>query len=352
MIRNVVNLINPYDAGDFPEDISKRYKIPEADVIQLGSNENPYPPSEQVKEAYYDSLKKINRYPHPSYYELKNTLSDYLVIDSELITVGNGAGDILRYICDITVDTMDKVAIPVPSYTLYAIFAMMRDASISFIDFPGYEIKASEIPDSQLIFLCSPNNPVGTTIPRKEIIKILKNCSGYVIIDEAYSEFSGETNLDLVNKYDNLIIVRSFSKFFGLAGMRIGYAVGSSDIISAIEKTRPPFCISNVSQSVAIAAINSKDYYTGIKDKIISERERMVREIKTTDFAELYPSKANFILIKLKDGFDLRSFEKEGIIIRNVTGLMGLHGNHIRITIGEEDENNKIIEMLKQFNSI
>jgi|Deesub1362B_J571_1020462.scaffolds.fasta_scaffold10430_2 histidinol-phosphate aminotransferase len=344
MIRNVINLINPYDAGKFPADISKNYGIREADVIQLGSNENPYSPSEEVKKAYFEVMTKINRYPHPHYSELKESISSYLSVDKELIAVGNGAGDILRYICDVTLDVMDTVTIPVPSFTLYAIFAMMRDASINFIDFQGYEIKAREIPDSKLIFLCSPNNPTGNTVPPKEVEKILRNTSGYIVMDEAYAEFSGKTTLNLVEKYDNLIIVRSFSKFFALAGLRVGYAVGSQEIIDAIEKIRLPFCITSVANRLAIAALDSVDYYMQIRDKIVNERDNLTKSLGKLDFLEVYPSESNFILVKVKEEFDTLSLEKNGIIVRNVTGLMGLKGKHLRITVGTEEENEKLLE--------
>lgn len=347
MVRHIINFINPYDAGKFPVDISRKYGIKESSVIQLASNENPFPPSPEVSEAYEAAIHNINRYPHSGYPKLKEAISSYLNIDEELIAVGNGASDILEDICNITLDVMDKVTIPVPTYTLYAIFAMMRDASINFINFPNYQINGEKIPDSKLIFLCSPNNPTGNIISRKEILSILKNTNGYVILDEAYSEFSDETCIDLIKKFDNLIVVRSFSKFFGLAGMRVGYAVGNVNIVSALEKTRPPFSISSVSQSLAISAINSVDYYLEIKEKIIKERERVTKEIEKMNIGRIYPSKANFFLINTKDIFNTEFFEKQGIIIRNLTGLMGLEDNHIRITVGKEEENNRLLEVLR-----
>lgn len=348
-MRNVVNLINPYDAGMFPEDLARKYGLEESQVIQLASNENPFPPSKHVEEEFKRSLQGINRYIHPYYNELKGALSSYLNVDKANIAVGNGAGDILRYICDVVADALDQVTIPLPSFTLYAIFAMMRDASINFIEFPHYNINASEIPDSKLLFLCSPNNPTGNTIPLSEIEKILKKQSGYVILDEAYAEFCGKNALDLVEKYDNLIVVRTFSKFFALAGIRIGYAVGNENIISAIENTRPPFCISNVASKVGVAAINSIDYYRGIRDKIIEERERLAKNLKEFDFLEVYPSEANFLLVKVnkKEGIS-KKLEEKGIIVRDLTGLMGLDGTYLRITIGTEEENDRLVELLQE----
>ncbi|MFO7968284.1 MAG: histidinol-phosphate transaminase [Archaeoglobaceae archaeon] len=348
MKRNVVNMINPYDAGMFPEDLARKYGLKEPQVIQLASNENPFPPSKQVEEEYMKGLQGLNRYPHPYYNGLKEALSSYLQVDKANIAVGNGAGDILRYMCDVVVDALDQVTIPLPSFTLYAIFAMMRDASINFIEFPHYRINADEIPDSKLLFLCSPNNPTGNTIPLGEVERILKKQSGYVILDEAYAEFSGKTGLDLVDKYDNLVVVRTFSKFFALAGLRIGYAVGNESIINAMERTRPPFCISSVASKVGIAALNSIDHYRGIRDKIIEERERLARELEEFDFLEVYPSEANFLLIKAnKEGISKR-LEEKGMIIRNLSGLMGLDGTYIRITVGTEEENNMLLKFLQE----
>ncbi|HID42528.1 MAG TPA: histidinol-phosphate transaminase [Archaeoglobaceae archaeon] len=349
MIRNLINLINQYDAGKFPADISKKYKIRESDVIQLGSNENPYPPSKKVRNVYFDSLIKINRYPHPYYPELKESISSYLNVDKELIAVGNGAGDILRYICDVILEPMDSVIIPVPSFTLYAIFAMMRDASINFLKFPGYEIKSEEIPDSKLIFLCSPNNPTGNTIPQKEVKEILKNTSGYVVMDEAYAEFADKTCLKLIEKFDNLIVVRSFSKFFALAGLRIGYAVGNSEVIEAIEKVRLPFCITSVAERVAIAALDSIDYYMEIRDEITEEREKLTKNLGKLKFLEVCPSESNFILVKVRGEMNItQKFEERGIILRNVTGLIGLDGPHFRITVGTVEENERLLEVFKE----
>ncbi len=351
MIRNTIKFINPYDPGKFPSDIAKKYGFKESKVIQLASNENPFPPSKKVKEEYERAFSKINRYPHPEYPELKAALAEYTGVDRDRIAIGNGAGEVLKTICEVVLDTFDTVTIPVPGYTLHAIFAMLRDANINFIEFPGYRINADKILEkpSKLLFLCSPNNPVGNAVPKKELIKILENYSGLVVVDEAYAEFSGKTALDLIDEFENLVVVRSLSKFFGLAGMRVGYAIGNAELIEAIEKIRLPFCISEVACRTAIAALQSLDYYNEIKEKIIKERERLVNELKKIKFLEVYPSEANFVLVKVKQDIDVANeLEKKGIIVRNVTGLLGLEGVHIRITVGTEEENNQLINALKE----
>ena len=165
-MRSVIWIINKYDAGKFPEDVEREYGLK---TINLSSNENPYPPSDEVKEAYLSALSSINRYPHPEYSELKKAIAEYLNVEESKITIGNGASDILNNICVALLDTFDKVVIPIPSYTLYAILGMLRDASIEFIEFPNYNIKADEIPSFKLLFLCSPNNPTGNIVDKKEV---------------------------------------------------------------------------------------------------------------------------------------------------------------------------------------
>ncbi len=353
MYRSVIELINPYDPGYFPEDISEKFGIPLKSVIQLGSNENPYPPSHEVKRAYETAFSMINRYPHPSYMALKEKISEYLGISSENIAVTSGAGEALRHICEIVLDTMDTAVIPVPGYTLYAILAMLRDAIIRFIEFEDYRVRADEILDHdfRLLFLCSPNNPTGNTVEWKEIRKILENSDGIVVVDEAYVEFAGKSIAKRVEEYENLIVVRSFSKFFGLAGMRVGYVVGNQRLIQGIEKVRYPFSISYPGFMTAMAALESMEYYRKVAEKIISERDRMRKELEEIRGFYVYPSETNFLLVKTEMDIST-SLEKRGIIIRDITGLMGLEGHHFRITVGLPEENERLIQHLKEISSM
>jgi histidinol-phosphate aminotransferase len=355
MVRGVIHLINPYDPGKFPEDIHKIYDIPESQVISLSSNENPFTPPEDVKKAYEKAFNKVNLYPHPYYRDLKEGISDYTGVDEELIAVGNGAGELLKMICEVNLEAFDPVVIPIPGYTLYAIFAMLMDASIRFIEFPRYEIKGEEVlkEEGKLVFLCSPNNPTGNLVSKNELEKILKDCDGLVVVDEAYAEFSKTSHLNLLKKYDNLVIVRSFSKFFSLAGLRVGYALGNEETIRAIERVRLPFNISYVSAIVAKACLENLEYFKSKRDEIVRERERVSRELSKFEGVEVYNSDANFILVRVTGDKEfenkfLRFLEGRGIIIRNVTGLLGLDGLHFRITIGKKEQNDAFLRAFEE----
>ncbi len=342
-MREVVKIINPYDPGLFPEDLP----IKDLKVIQLGSNENPYDPSDEVKKAYLEALKDIRLYPHAGYIKLKEAISEYVGVEVKNIAVGCGASELINCVCQTLVEELDRVVIPVPSYTLYAIYAMLRNATLHFPFFENYKIKADEVVDlrPKLTFICSPNNPTGNTID-KRVVEEIAGGSDYVVVDEAYAEFSGKSCVDLVQDFDNVIVLRSFSKFFGLAGMRVGYALASKNIVEGLEKVRLPFAISYPAVRTAIAAIKSVKYYEKIRDRIVRDREDLFRKLKKFDWLEPYPSEANFILVKVhRDGI-VEKLASRGIIVRNVTGLMGLEGEHVRITVGKPEENERLIEAL------
>ncbi len=345
MIREVIRILNPYESGKSAEYLKKG-------LVVLCSNENPYPPHPAVIEAIEEELSRINRYPDPDYGELKEAISEYLDVGIENIAVGCGASDVLNNVCVAVLDVMDVVTIPIPSYTMYAILAMLRDASLNFVEYPYYQIESEDIIDksrgSKLMFLCSPNNPTGNTI--KDLEDILSNFDGLVVLDEAYAEFSGKSAVDLIKDYDNLVIVRTFSKFFGLAGLRIGYAVsGNLELIEGLEKIRLPFCINNIAVRAAVAALENLDYYVRIRDKIVESREKLAKEIEKFELLEVLPSEANFLLVRVKEKTGLaKKLEKEGVAVRDVTGLMGLEGEHLRITVGREEENKALIEALKR----
>lgn len=341
-MRDVVRFINPYDPGLFPED------FPDKEVVNLSSNENPYEPSEEVREAYLRAVKYIPRYPKADYARLKKALAEYTGFEVENIAVGCGASELISCICNVLLEELDRVVIPMPSYTLYSIYAMLRSASISFPVFEGYRVDPDVIAEERpkLVFLCSPNNPTGNSLSR-EIVQKVAESAEYVVLDEAYVEFSDDSKIEMVRDYNNLIVLRSFSKFFGLAGMRVGYAVCSAEIAEAIEKVRLPFGISYPAVETAIAALNSLDYYKKVRDRIVRERERLIEKLKEIEWLEVYPSDANFVLVKANKEGVVEKLAEKGFIVRDAS-VMGLEGLYIRITVGKREDNDRLIEALRE----
>lgn len=342
-MRYVVSLINKYDAGKFPRDL-KEMGIDRA--IQLASNENPYPPPEEVVEAIRREVLWINRYPHPEYKDLKERIAEYCEVDYGMISLGSGVMDILKVIADVLLEPFDKVVVPMPSYSYYTFVSMLRDAGVEEVIFEGYKVSVENL-SGKLIFLCSPNNPTGNTV-NEEVVRTACENFQYVVLDEAYAEFAGKSFVKLLDDYENLIILRTFSKYFGLAGMRIGYALSNEEIAEAIEKIRSPFAISPLSARAAEVALENLEYYEKIRRKIISLRERMRKELEKYYF--VYPSEANFLLFKHNRSNLVDEFLERGIILRDVTGLRGLEGYHVRVTVGREKEVEAFVEVLRELN--
>lgn len=329
----VVDLINEYDPGPFPEDFDSH-------VIQLASNENPYPPAENVIRAIKENVFRINRYPSPYYRVLRELLSEYTGFAPENIAISSGASDLIRLVTDVLLEPFDRVLIPMPSYTMYVMYSMLRDASIETRIYDGYAIDGC-YDRGKLAFLCSPNNPTGNEVGIKAIEEFLQNFD-YVVVDEAYFEFSGNSCAHLLGHYDNLIVLRSFSKFFGLAGMRVGYAIADEGVVKAIEKVRSPFAVSMLGQIAAVEALRSVEYYRRVAELIVSERERLRSEL--SKIFHVYESRANFLLVKHDIPDIAEKLMEKGILVRDVTGLEGLSGPHFRVTVGRVYENDRFLE--------
>ena len=361
MFRGVLEILESYRAGRNAEEISERYGVPQDKILNLGSNEFPYPPPKTVQAAIQDEISKVNRYPDPLSRELKEKLCEYVGLSKTNISVGNGASEVLDTICKITLNPLDKVVIPVPTYSMFIFLSMLRDASLEFVDTErskfevrvGDVIKASE--DAKLLFLCSPNNPTGKVIKREDIIKIIENTRAIVVVDEAYYEFSKETVAHEIERFDNLIVVRSMSKFFGLAGLRLGYALAGQDIIKLLEKARLPFNVNRIAQRAAVEALDEQNWFEKITGEISQERESVIEKINRIKGFKALPSRTNFLLVKLPDKMRAQDIVEElfrkGIIVRDVTGIHGLTGlkcDHIRITIGRREENRRLISALQE----
>ncbi|NOZ58416.1 MAG: histidinol-phosphate transaminase [Euryarchaeota archaeon] len=357
MHRLSLDYLESYDAGEFPEDISARYGVPREEIVNLNSNENPYPLPKSVLRAIEEEARLASRYPNPSYAELKRRLGDYTGLGAENIAVASGAGELLSLICTLFLEPLDRVVIPLPTYTMYAFLAMLRDASIAYVEPPGEELYppveeiAGASRDAKLVFLCSPNNPTGRALEEDEVLEVVEGTRAAVVVDEAYYEFRGRSVAGGVEEYENLIVVRSFSKFFGLAGLRVGYALANARIASLLEKIRNPFCISRIAERAAVAALGELEYYTGVREKILRERERLLGELRRIPGLRPYPSEANFLLVKLLGitaGELMEGLYRRGIIVRNVSGLPGLRGDHVRITVGTPEENSRLISALEE----
>ncbi|MHC1579965.1 MAG: histidinol-phosphate transaminase [Candidatus Alkanophagales archaeon] len=359
MFRPVIGLVEPYDAGVFPEDVARKYGVPKERVVNVASNELPYPPPEAVVAAVSRAAATANRYPKPDYQELKESISEYVGVPPENIAVGCGASELIDVVCKVFLEAFDKVVVPVPSYSMYVFFAMLRDASVELLETEGcdFELRAEDVirrgEGAKLLFLPSPNNPTGFQMRRSDILSVAEALpSSMIVVDEAYVEFGDlrESVAEDAAGLDNLVVLRSFSKFFGLAGLRVGYAVASKGVAATLEKVRLPFCISGVAAAAAKAALENLEHYRKVREEVIEGRAFLEAELRESGF-KVFPSAANFLLARLPEGVGAKTLTeallRAGVIVRDVSGVLGLSREYLRVTVGTAEENRRVCECIK-----
>lgn len=336
----------------------KPYKVIEEDYeIKIDANESPYNIFQDIGKLVLAKLAKLrpNRYPDNEAAELKEALAEYTKVDEDKILCGNGSDELLKIIIDTFVDKGDTVVTHSPSFAMYKVMTQIAGGKLLevagdeefSIDIDKIITKANEN-KSKVIFLCSPNNPTGRIIKKEDIIKVLDNTTSIVVVDEAYYEFFGESVIDKINAYENLIVLRTLSKAFGLAGLRVGYGIASKNMIEIISKVKAPYNLNSISQCIGKTALDNKEIAFKYIESLKGGRDRLFSQLKTINSIQAIPSKSNFILIRTKKYKDLmKRFKEEKIQVKGF-GVNGVLGNCIRLTVGTENENIKVLKILKE----
>ncbi len=324
--------------------------------VFLDANENAYgaPLSKGISELY-------NRYPDPRQLAVKQKLSKIKELPIENIFIGNGSDEaidiLFRAFCN---PGKDNVVICPPTYGMYEVSANINDVDIVKVPLipETFQLNTSAILDSitsntKLTFICCPNNPTGNSIKWDDIRKILENFKGVVLVDEAYIDFASYQSLiPKLLEYPNLVIIQTLSKAWGMAGLRIGMAFASEEIITVFNKIKPPYNINAASQLLALEAFNNVGQANSWVKEIVQEREKLFRAIESLPFViKVYPSEANFLLVKTTDAqgvYDYLIGNK--IVVRNRSNINLCEGC-LRITVGTKEENKQLIERLQCYTS-
>lgn len=313
-------------------------------AIYLDANENP-------------NNNGMNRYPDPLQKSLKKQISHWKGVPSNNIFLGNGSDEcidlLFRLFCSAG---KDEVAAMSPSYGMYAVSARINNIQLREIllnedfTFPSDRI-LNESHGAKLLFLCSPNNPTGFSIPLAEIEKILKEFNGIVVVDEAYIDFSSQKSVvSLLSEYSNLAVCQTLSKAVGLAGIRLGMLFASEEIISWLNKIKPPYNINQLTQEVALKYLENIELVKMQTKEIIRERNKVTASLGQFSFIKkVFPSDANFILARVDEANDLYDYLiSQGIVVRN-RSTQTLCENTLRFTIGTEEENIELINALSNY---
>jgi len=344
--------IEPYVPGEQPKD--KKY-------IKLNTNENPYSPSKKVIEKIKSmNLEDLKLYPDPDVTELRKVIAEYFSnkINDEIthkqVFIGNGSDEILAFIFMTFFNAGDKVYYPDITYSFYLVYADLfnvKEIKIPLNDNFEIEIQKYFRLDGHIV-ITNPNAPTSIALKLEEIEEIVKkNPNQLVVVDEAYIDFGAESAVKLVNKYDNVLVVQTFSKSRSFAGMRLGYAIGSENIIEGLNRLKFSFnsyTIDRISIEAGIESFKDDDYFVKINAKIIETREKTVKKLKELEFKVLNSS-ANFIFIshnKVFAGDLYKQLKDNGILVRYFA--KDRIDNYLRVTIGTDEEMEIFIEKLEK----
>jgi threonine-phosphate decarboxylase len=325
-------------------------------LLDFSSNVNPLGFPSKVRDVFKD-LSQVSVYPDPDSNELRTHLQKYTSISKNQIIVGNGATEIIYNYCNAFL-RKQKVLIPIPTFGEYESAAKLNGAILYFFKTMNLNKNLSDfqdiIPQKSHIFLCNPNNPTGVLINRKNMLKILEsaqNKSTMVFLDECFIELvpaGNESVISYLKEFDNLFILRSLTKSFGLAGLRIGYGLGNKKMIEILQKIKIPWNVSGIAQKSSIKALSDKSHLPKTLNLIKKESKFLINSISKIKGFTCYNSDTNFILIKskMKSSQIQDKLLQKNILIRNCNTFHGLDNNFIRIAIRTHKENLKLIEAL------
>lgn len=332
---------------------------PNYDII-LNANENPFDFPAELKEELFDALRDddFNRYPDPTATEVRALLSDYTGIDADQIIIGCGSDEIMNMIGQSFLNPDDIVIAHAPSFSMYDIWTTIAGGKCLWVADKdgGYHdietiITAARENDAKLIYLCSPNNPTGSLFPRHDVIQILEESGALVVLDEAYIEFKSpdDSLVELVDSYDNLLVMRTLSKAFGLAGIRCGYCLGPKHLIDMMYKVKSPYNLNKLTQAAAIVALRHRDALLDRVRVLSVERRKVYRALQKAGVGEVYPTAANFIYFKTNRGDALyQALLDHSILVKNLGADAEEGLTDFRLTIGSPEENAQVLAVIDE----
>jgi len=351
--RKALAAVEPYIPGRSAEEVMERFHLQH--VTKLGSNENPLGPSPRIREAVIRALDRIHQYPDGESGRLARRLAERLKVRPEHLFFANGADNVLTCLGLAFLEVGDRVIVGAPTYTAYANLARLLGAVP--VEVPlrewRFDVPAmvSASAGAKAVFVCNPNNPTGSILRQEELQTLVEQASpeALVVVDEAYAEWVDDpafpNSIGLLRRHPNMVIVRTFSKIFGLAGLRVGYAIAAPEILGPLNQVREPFPVDRLAQAAAEASLDDDAYVRASFENNRAGREYLARALAALGLRPL-PSQANFILVDLNQSAEnvAQRLLARGVIIRP-GALWGLP-TWARITVGTPDQNAEVVNAL------
>jgi histidinol-phosphate aminotransferase len=322
-------------------------------AVKINQNENPYDLPEPIKRRVLEAAlqRPWSRYPDFDPRELVEALAAYSGWRADGILAGNGSNELIEALLLVTVGPGTRVAIPQPTFTLYALLTGILGGEVAPVALAGdlsYDVDALVDAGRRpgLVIACSPNNPTGGALTPDEVRRLCRETAGLVVIDEAYHEFSGRTVVPLLADHPNLVVLRTFSKAMALAGLRVGYLLASPELVREVNKARLPYNINFFSQLAARAVLDEREVLEANVRRLIAARETLADELSRFPGVRVYPSEANFLLVELAEADPKTVFEllyARGVLVRDVTSYPRL-ARCLRVSVGSDEENARLLE--------
>lgn len=323
--------------------------------IKLDANENPFPWPEDMRRELFSAEYDFNRYPDYKASSLKEAISSYLKVRPEEILAGNGSDELIQIILHTFGGRGRTLMIHPPTFGMYAAAAAVTGTSLTEVpllegvklDLDTMLEKCSRDESIKVIIICNPNNPTGTLFPQDQILELVGKSDALVVIDEAYAEFAGESLIREINNYPNILVMRTFSKAFGMAALRLGYVLGNKELIDCLNKVRQPFNVNSFSQQAGITALKYSSEYKKQIDTIKKEIEFLYNELRKMPDFRVLPTKANFLLFQPPEpDIWAEELSARGFSVRNLGDLPGL-GRSLRVSSGLPEENRAFLQAIR-----
>jgi histidinol-phosphate aminotransferase len=343
--RPAIDAMTGYVPGEQPKSGIK--------IVKLNTNENPYPPSPQAMEALQNiDADALRRYPDPFAIEFCQAVSDVLGVPADWVIVGNGSDDVLNILVRACAEGHDRsVVYPMPTYVLYPTLSAMQPAEVIEIPYPeNFQLPIADLvkANGAITFIASPNAPSGHMVPLDDLRELARQVSGIVAIDEAYVDFAESSALPLVKEFENVIVLRTLSKGYSLAGLRLGFGVANPNLLAGLFKVKDSYNIDAISISVGAAAMRDQDYMKACAEKVKISRAKLTADLRNLGF-KVIDSHGNFVLATPPLGnaeFIYLALKERGILVRYFK--QARLDDKLRITVGTDQQNQELIEVLSK----
>jgi threonine-phosphate decarboxylase len=370
LVKKSIRTLSPYFHGGNVWEISEKYKIPVDQLIDFSISTNPLGAPEKALQSIRQNLNLIYHYPDPDPEWLLEALSKSVGEKPNNVVIGNGSTELIYLFTEIFLESGYEAVIPVPTFNEYKAAIERFGGNMIFVKYNpaknfrlNFEELASTITKkTRIIFLCNPNSPTGCLHDKDDVLRTIKLAEEenvLVFLDEDYIDFVEDsksyTMADYVNEFNNLFVLRSLTKFYGLAGIRIGFGLASPDIVKIIKKAKMPWSVNSLAMYAAVEAVKDKDFIEKTKLLLSNSKREMLKMFKTIPWLKVYPSETNFLLVEIIQG-ELTSTQlreglaKKGFLIRDCKDFDGLNNRFFRVTVRRPEENKKLIEQIKSFN--